>query len=55
MVRAETRKIIKSGIQRNKGLMSAMFRAKNVSTQKKENRADTRNAPIKIPAMGEPK
>ncbi len=32
-----------------------MPRAKNVSTQKNENSASTRNAPRKMIAMGEPK
>jgi len=55
MVRALTKKIIKMGIQRNRGLISAEFLAKKVSSQKKEKRAAARKAPINRKAMGEPK
>jgi hypothetical protein len=53
MVRVETRKISSSGIQRNIGRTSAMFRAKKVSTQKKVKRVAAKNTPTKIRAMGE--
>ena len=55
IVSAATRNIISSGIQRKSGRTSAMPRAKNVSTQKKENRVTAKNAPTKMRAIGEPK
>ena len=44
-----------AGIQRNRGRMSAMLRAKKASTQKNRNRLIARNTPMKMRARGEPK
>ena len=55
IVSAAAMKIISTGIQRKSGRTSAMPRAKKVSTQKNENRVATRNAAMKMIAIGEPK
>jgi hypothetical protein len=55
IVSAATRKIVRTGIQRNSARTSAMPRGKKVSTQKNTKRVAARNTPTKINAMGEPK
>ena len=47
IVSAAAKKISNTGIQSNKGRMSAIFRAKKASTQKNTNRQAARKVPIK--------
>jgi hypothetical protein len=52
MVMAAERKISRTGIHSNSGLMSAIFLEKKVSTQKKINKLAAKNAPSTIKAAG---